>query len=128
MDIPQDRKYAATHEWARTDVDGSLLVGISDFAQQALGDVVFVDLPAVGARFAAGQTIGVVESVKAASDIYAPVAGEVREVNESLRDAPDAINRDAYGTWLFRLQPLPDQDLSGLLDAEAYRAHAEAGH
>jgi glycine cleavage system H protein len=128
MEIPQDRKYAKSHEWARTDIDGSVLVGITDFAQEALGDVVFVDLPAVGKSFAAGQAIAVVESVKAASDIYAPVAGEVREVNESLRDAPEGINGDPWGTWLLRLQPSAPADLPALLDAAGYAAHIEASH
>jgi glycine cleavage system H protein len=125
MENPQDRRYAKSHEWARLDIDGSVLVGITHFAQESLGDVVFVDLPAVGKSFAAGQAIAVVESVKAASDIYAPVAGEVREVNESLRDAPETINRDPWGAWLFRLHPAPGADLSTLLDAAAYMAHLE---
>jgi len=127
MNLPTDRRYTASHEWARKDVDGSILVGISDFAQESLGDVVFVELPALGKQCTAGQVAAVVESVKAASDIYAPVAGEVREVNESLRDAPENINQDAWGAWIFRLAP-GATGFEALLDAAAYGKLLEAGH
>jgi glycine cleavage system H protein len=126
MNVPSELRYTASHEWVRSQADGTVLVGITDFAQEALGDVVFVELPAVGKAFAAGQPIAVVESVKAASDIYAPVAGSVTAVNEALKDGPEAINQDAFGSWLFRLQPSNAADVGALLDAAAYAAQAEA--
>lgn len=120
---PDNLRYAASHEWARQEADGSITVGITDHAQNALGDVVFVELPEVGAHFTAGQPIGVVESVKAASDIYAPVAGEVVAINEALADSPETINNDPYGeAWFFRLKPSNSADLNQLLDAAAYQA------
>lgn len=120
---PDNLRYAASHEWARQEADGSITVGITDHAQNALGDVVFVELPEVGAHFTAGQPIGVVESVKAASDIYAPVAGEVVAINEALADSPETINNDPYGeAWFFRLKPANGADLNQLLDAAAYQA------
>lgn len=120
---PDNLRYAASHEWARQEADGSITVGITDHAQNALGDVVFVELPEVGAHFTAGQPIGVVESVKAASDIYAPVSGEVVAINEALADSPETINNDPYGeAWFFRLKPANGADLNQLLDAAAYQA------
>lgn len=120
---PDNLRYAASHEWARQEADGSITVGITDHAQNALGDVVFVELPEVGAHFTAGQPIGVVESVKAASDIYAPVSGEVVAINEALADSPETINNDPYGeAWFFRLKPANGADRDQLLDAAAYQA------
>ena len=120
--IPSDLGYASSHEWARLEADGSVSVGISDHAQEALGDVVFVELPEVGRSLSAGQEAGVVESVKAASDIYAPVSGEVIAINEALTDAPEQVNGDPYGSWFFRLQPSDPAELEKLLDAAAYES------
>ena len=124
--IPSDLRYAASHEWARLEADGSITVGISDHAQEALGDVVYVELPEVGRQLTAGQEAGVVESVKAASDIYAPVAGEVIAVNEALADSPELVNSDPYGSWFFRLQPSDTSELDKLLDAAGYQAACDA--
>lgn len=124
--IPADLRYAASHEWARLEADGSVTVGISDHAQEALGDVVFIELPEVGKHLAAGQEAGVVESVKAASDIYSPIGGEVIAVNEALGDSPESVNADPYGSWLFKLQPSDLGELDQLLDAAAYKAAADA--
>jgi glycine cleavage system H protein len=119
--IPADLKYTMTHEWARHNDDGTLTVGITDHAQAQLGDMVFVELPAVGQVLQAAEECAVVESVKAASDVYSPVAGEVLEVNEALTEKPEIINQDPYGTgWIFRMQP--SESLDGLLDAAAYAA------
>lgn len=120
MNIPTDLKYTESHEWVRREADGSLTVGITDFAQDALGDIVFVELPQVGKVLTAGQDAAVVESVKAASDIYAPVAGTVTEVNQATADAPDAINTDAFAAWLFKLQPADAGAYDALMDAAAY--------
>lgn len=125
-DIPSDLRYAASHEWARLEADGSVTVGISDHAQQALGDVVYVELPEVGQQLIAGQQAGVVESVKAASDIYAPVAGEVIEVNQQLSDSPELVNSEPYGSWFFRLQPSDAAQLDRLLDAHGYQVACDA--
>jgi len=123
---PSELKYASTHEWARLEEDGTVTVGITDHAQDALGDVVFVELPEVGATLEAAQEAGVVESVKAASDIYAPVAGEIVSVNESLADAPDAVNNDAYGEgWLFTIRPSNEGDFDGLMSADDYSANLD---
>jgi len=124
--VPADLRYAASHEWARLEADGSVTVGISDHAQEALGDVVFIELPEVGASLSAGQQAGVVESVKAASDIYAPVAGEVIAVNPALTDNPELVNEDPYANWFFKLQPAAVAELDTLLDAAAYQAAADA--
>ncbi len=124
--IPSDLRYAASHEWARLEADGSVTVGISDHAQQALGDVVFVELPEVGRQVGAGEEAGVVESVKAASDVYSPIAGEIIEVNSALADAPEQVNADPYASWFFRLRPSSAADLDQLLDATAYQAACEA--
>lgn len=123
---PQDLRYTASHEWVRQEPDGTLTVGITDFAQEALGDIVFVEFPKVGRVAKAGEAVAVVESVKAASDIYAPVAGEIVAINESLKDAWEAINKDAFAAWLFRMKPANLGDVAGLLDAAAYAASAEA--
>lgn len=125
-DIPSDLRYAASHEWARLEEDGSVTVGISDHAQEALGDVVFVELPEVGQQLTAGQQAGVVESVKAASDIYAPISGEVVAINEALTDSPESVNGEPYGSWFFRLQPNDASELDKLLDAEGYKASCDA--
>ena len=104
--IPVELKFTKTHEWARLNDDGSVTIGISDSAQDQLGDMVFIEVPEVGQNVSAGEACAVVESVKAASDVYAPIAGEIMEVNESLADSPETVNQDAYGEgWLFRLQP-----------------------
>ncbi len=126
MNIPADLKYAKTHEWARLTDEGLVTVGITDHAQEALGDIVFLDLPQVGRRVAAGEECAVVESVKAASDIYAPVAGEIVAVNQAAADAPESVNQDAYAAWLFKIKPDDAAELDGLLDAAAYAGVAEA--
>lgn len=121
--IPADLKYVASHEWIRVEADGTVTVGITDFAQDQLGDVVFVELPEVGSDVAAEQDIAVVESVKAASDIYAPLAGKIIAVNEALADAPEKVNEDPYGeAWFFKMELADAADLDGLLDADAYAA------
>lgn len=121
MNIPVELKYAKTHEYARTNDDGSVTVGISDSAQDQLGDMVFIELPEVGQTVAAGEACAVVESVKAASDVYAPVGGEIVEVNEALVDSPETVNQDAYGEgWLFRLQPEDVSEMAALMDGDAY--------
>jgi glycine cleavage system H protein len=120
MNIPTDLKYTESHEWVRREADGTLTVGITDFAQDALGDIVFVELPQVGKTFTAGDDAAVVESVKAASDIYAPVSGTVTEVNQATADAPDSINTDAFAAWLFKLKPADAGAYDGLMDADAY--------
>ena len=120
MNIPADLKYTESHEWVRAEADGTVTVGITEYAQDALGDIVFVELPAVGKSFSAGDDAAVVESVKAASDIYAPLAGEVTAVNQAVADAPESINADAYGNWLFKLKPSDANAINGLLDAGAY--------
>jgi len=120
--IPADLRFAESHEWARLEADGSVTVGISDHAQQALGDVVFVELAEVGKVFAAGDAAGVVESVKAASDIYAPISGKVIAVNEELADSPEQLNEEPYGAWIFKLKPSNPAELDKLLDAAGYKA------
>ncbi|MFA7555533.1 MAG: glycine cleavage system protein GcvH [Spongiibacteraceae bacterium] len=123
---PSELKYASSHEWVRLEEDGTVTVGISDHAQIALGDVVFVESPDVGAILAAGDEAGVVESVKAASDIYAPIGGEVIEINEALEDAPETVNSDPYNDgWFFRLQPADLSELENLLSADEYDAECE---
>mgnify|MGYP001469612625 FL=1 len=124
---PDRLHYAATHEWARLEADGSVTVGITEHAQQALGDVMYVELPLVGAVVLAAGFTGIVESVKAASDIYAPIAGTVLAVNEALADTPEQINEDPYGAgWFYRLQPEDPSQLNVLLDAEGYASAAAA--
>lgn len=126
MNPPADLKYTQTHEWARAEADGTVSVGITDHAQEMLGDIVFVEPPEVGRKLAAGAECAVVESVKAAADIYAPVSGEVVAVNAALADAPQSINQDAYGAWIFRLKPGNAEELGSLLDAAAYAGVVEA--
>ncbi len=119
--VPVELKYAKTHEYVRTNDDGSVTVGISDSAQDQLGDMVFIELPEVGQTVAAAEACAVVESVKAASDVYAPVSGEVVEVNEALVDSPETVNQDTYGEgWLFRLQPADVTEMAALMDGDAY--------
>ncbi|WP_095108724.1 glycine cleavage system protein GcvH [Pseudomonas sp. Irchel 3E20] len=120
--IPVDLRFAESHEWARLEADGTVTVGISDHAQEALGDVVFVELAEIGKVFAAGDQAGVVESVKAASDIYAPVAGEVIAVNEALTGEPELLNSAPYDSWIFKLKPSDKGELDKLLDAAGYKA------
>lgn len=122
MNTPGDRRYTESHEWAKKEADGTVTVGITDHAQEALGDLVFIELPAVGRKLAAGEACAVVESVKAASDIYAPVAGEVVAANQAVTDTPESVNADAYGNWLFKLKPANPADVDKLLDAAAYTA------
>lgn len=117
---PEELKYAATHEWAKLESDGLITVGISDHAQNALGDIVYLELPEVGQQLAAGQAAGVVESVKAASDYHAPVSGKVVEVNQGLTDAPEGINTHPYQSWFFRIQPDDAGQFEQLLSAADY--------
>ncbi|GAB3376663.1 glycine cleavage system protein GcvH [Spongiibacter taiwanensis] len=118
---PSELKYASSHEWARLEADGTVTVGITDHAQGALGDVVFVELPEEGAEVGAGEEVAVVESVKAASDIYAPVSGEVIAVNSELEESPETVNEYPYSDgWFFRIQPSDLSELDNLLDADAY--------
>ncbi|MEM1433685.1 MAG: glycine cleavage system protein GcvH [Pseudomonadota bacterium] len=126
-EIPNEYRYASSHEWARLEEDGTVTVGITDHAQGALGDVVYVELPEDGLVVAAQQEASVVESVKAASDIYAPVSGTVVAVNDVLEDAPETVNEDPYGDgWFFRLQPDDAAELDELLTADAYGEQLEA--
>ena len=126
MNIPADLKYTESHEWVRAEADGTITVGITEYAQDALGDIVFVELPKVGKTLNAGEDAAVVESVKAASDIYAPVSGEIVAVNDAVTDAPDSINQDAYSAWLFKMKPSDAGQIAGLLDAAGYgKATAE---
>jgi glycine cleavage system H protein len=120
-DTPADLKYAKTHEWSRLESDGSITVGITDHAQYLLGDLVFIELPDVGRSVTAGTEVAVVESVKAASDIYAPVSGKIAGVNQEAADSPEKVNNDAYGTWLFKIMPDNAADLAQLLDAAGYQ-------
>ena len=120
MNIPADLKYTESHEWVRAEADGTVTVGITEYAQDALGDIVFVELPSVGKTFTAGDDAAVVESVKAPSDIYAPLSGEVTEVNQAVADAPESINADAYANWLFKLKPSDASAIDSLLDADSY--------
>lgn len=118
---PSELKYASSHEWARLEADGTVTVGITDHAQGALGDVVFVELPEEGAEVGAGEEVAVVESVKAASDIYAPVSGEIIAVNSDLEESPEIVNEYPYSDgWFFRIQPSDLSELDNLLDADAY--------
>jgi len=125
MSLPADLKYTESHEWVRREADGTLTVGITAFAQEALGDMVFVELPAVGRALAKGEACAVVESVKAASDVYAPVAGEVVAANSVLADKPELINADAFASWMFRIKPANAGEVDALLDAAAYQANVE---
>ncbi len=126
-EIPDDLKYTKNHEWVRLEEDGSITVGITDYAQELLGDLVYVECPETGRKVEQEEACAVVESVKAASDVYAPIAGEVIEINEMLSESPETINQDAYGSgWIFRLQPEEDSTLDNLMEADAYADHLEA--
>jgi glycine cleavage system H protein len=125
MKLPQDLKYTDSHEWVRWESDGSATVGITDFAQESLGDLVFVELPEVGQAVKAGDACAVVESVKAASDVYAPIDGEVLAVNQAVAEQPESINADAFAAWLFRLRPLGQSSNPRLLDSGQYATSVE---
>ena len=120
MNVPEGLKYSDTHEWLRAESDGSVTIGITDHAQKALGDLVYVELPAPGRTVAAGEACAVVESVKAASDVYAPIAGEIVAANDALKSTPEAVNDDAYAAWLFRIRPAESDALAKFMDTGAY--------
>ncbi len=120
--LPSDLKYTASHEWVRSEADGTISIGITQHAQELLGDMVFVETPAVGRKLKAREECAVVESVKAAADVYAPVSGEVAAVNNELDSAPEKINADPYGAWMFRMKPDNAADVAALMDAAAYQA------
>jgi len=125
--VPEELRYAKSHEWARREDDGTILVGITDHAQEMLGDLVYVELPETGREVAAGDEVAVVESVKAASDIYSPVSGEVTAVNSALADSPEQVNNDPYGDgWMMRIAPSDESEWDELLDADAYDDIAES--
>jgi glycine cleavage system H protein len=126
MSIPQDLKYTKSHEWVRLEEDGTATIGITQHAQELLGDMVFVETPNVGRILKQGEECAVVESVKAASDVYAPIAGEVTAINPDLESAPEKINQDAYAAWLFKLKPANAADLDNLLDYAAYQKMLES--
>jgi glycine cleavage system H protein len=126
MSTPEHLKYTASHEWVRRESDGTATIGITHHAQQQLGDVVFIDNPAPGRKLKQGEECGVIESVKAAADIYAPVAGEIIAANAELSDAPEKVNQDPYAAWMFRIKPDNPADIDALLDAAAYREIADA--
>ncbi|MHB1676298.1 MAG: glycine cleavage system protein GcvH [Sulfuriferula sp.] len=126
MNIPAELKYTASHEWVKANADGTITVGITDHAQDLLGDMVFVENPAVGRKLKAAEECAVVESVKAASDIYAPVAGEVIAVNSDVEGCPEALNKDAYSAWMFTLKPTNPADVEALMDAAAYQSLVES--
>ena len=119
---PNDRKYSAEHQWALPDSDGTITVGITDHAQETLGDLVFIQLPEVGSEVTANQQVAVVESVKTASDVFAPMSGKIIAINDAAADAPESINEDAYSAWLFKIQPSNTAEYDSLLSAEAYLA------
>jgi glycine cleavage system H protein len=126
VQIPDELRYAQNHEWVRSESDGSITVGISDYAQDALGDVVYVDLPETGRVVAAGEVFAEVESTKSVNDVYSPVAGVITAVNGALVDAPELVNTDPYGEgWFAIIAPADDAVLEGLMDADAYRAFTE---
>ncbi|HEX8740206.1 MAG TPA: glycine cleavage system protein GcvH [Casimicrobiaceae bacterium] len=120
MNVPNDRRYADSHEWIKPEADGTVTVGITDHAQAALGDLVYVELPKAGRKVAANEACAVVESVKAASDVYAPLAGEIVASNDALASKPESVNEDANAAWLFRMRPDDAGAVAGLLDAAAY--------
>jgi len=120
MNIPQNLRYTESHEWICAESDGTITIGITDHAQEALGDIVFLELPEAGKQFNAGDACAVVESVKAASDIYAPVTGEIIATNQDVTSAPENVNSDAYGSWLFKMKPADISKVDSLLSAEAY--------
>lgn len=124
--IPVELKYTKSHEWVRHNDDGSVTVGITDNAQDQLGDMVYIEVPEAGQAVIAQEACAVVESVKAASDVYAPISGKVIEINETLGESPETVNQDAYGAgWLFRVKPSDAGDLDGLMDGEAYASFIE---
>jgi glycine cleavage system H protein len=122
MNIPGDLRYTSSHEWVKSEADGTVSIGITDHAQAALGDLVYIELPAVGRNVAANEACAVVESVKAASDIYAPIAGEIVAVNGDLSGKPETVNEGPYAAWLFRIKPADASAVNALLDARAYQA------
>ena len=126
MNVPQDLRYTESHEWVKREADGTLAVGITDHAQEQLGDIVFVEPPKPGRKVKAGEAVGVVESVKAASDIYAPVSGEVVAANDALTKTPEQVNADAYGSWMYRIKPEDPAAIDRLLDSAAYEKAASA--
>jgi glycine cleavage system H protein len=128
MSIPSNLKYTKSHEWVRLEDDGTVTVGITQHAQELLGDMVFVETPDAGRKLQQGEECAVVESVKAAADVYAPIAGEVITANPDLETAPEKINQDAYAAWLFKLKPVNAADLNNLLDATAYQKLLESEH
>ena len=122
--IPAELKYVSSHEWLRTEADGTITVGITEHAQELLGDIVFVELPEVGTTLSADEQAGVVESVKAASDVYAPIEGEIVAVNQALVDAPETANSDPYGDgWIFEVEVTSEEELDDLMDSDAYAEH-----
>lgn len=126
-DFPAELKYAETHEWVSLEDDGTVVVGITDHAQDALGDIVYVELPEVGASADSGGEVAVVESVKAASDIYSPVSGEIVEINSGLEDEPETVNQSPYGDgWLFRVKLADPEDIESLMDADGYKSMIDA--
>ena len=127
MKLPSELKYTESHEWVKKESDGTVVIGITDHAQAALGDLVFLELPKVGRNVKAREAVAVVESVKAASDVYAPIGGEIVAINEALVGAPEKVNEDAFGAWLFRLRPSSPAEIDALLDAEGYRASVGEG-
>lgn len=126
MTTPDNLKYTSSHEWVRQEADGTVTVGITFHAQEMLGDVVFVENPAVGRKLKQGEECGVIESVKAAADIYAPLSGEIVAVNAELSDAPEKVNQDPYAAWMFRIKPDDPAAIAALLDAQAYQKIADA--
>ena len=126
MNVPKDLRYTESHEWVKREADGTVSVGITDHAQEQLGDIVFVEPPKAGRKVKAGEAVGVVESVKAASDIYAPVAGEVVAANDALSKTPEQVNADAYGSWMYRIKPEDPAAIDRLLDSAAYEKSASA--
>ena len=126
MKLPNDLRYTESHEWARRESDGTVAVGITDHAQEQLGDIVFVEAPQLGRKVKKGEAVGVVESVKAASDIYAPVSGTIAAANAELSSAPEKVNADAFGAWMYRIKPDDPAEIETLLDAAAYEKSASA--
>ena len=124
MKLPKELRYTQSHEWVRRESDGTVSVGITDHAQEQLGDIVFVEAPQKGRKVSAGEAVGVVESVKAASDIYAPIAGEIVAANADLGGAPEKVNEDAFAAWMFRIKPANAADIDKLMDAAAYEKSA----
>ncbi len=127
MSTPEHLKYTSSHEWVRREADGSLSIGITQHAQEQLGDVVFIDNPQPGRQVTQGEECGVIESVKAAGDIHAPVSGEIVAANAELADAPEKINEDPYGAWMFRIKPSDPAQVDALLDAAGYLKSVESG-